>query len=207
MSLSTGDKQRILNIMSRYDDGDLLSLSQDPDFAAQFPDLRVDVHSGEIVRRVVDVYAVREIAMMTSHVRFKPGAAVHVLAPAGIRILAAIDWAAQAAGIVLTITSGSESRGRKPEDPHMTGEAFDLSVTDLRGQQIVSLFRHMRQHLGPAFTVLYEVPTMPEDQSNLESEVLRSIAYVNPNATAPHIHIQRKKGTTWPPADDGARRV
>jgi len=207
MTLSTADKFRIMNIMGRYAPGDLLSLSVDEDFTRNYPDLRVDVRTGELLMRVADIGVGKaEGEFPMAHVQFKPGAAVARLAPAGIRILGAIDAAAHASGVVITITSGSEDRGRAPSDPHMTGEAFDISVAGFTAQQVVAIYRYLRQFLNAAFTVLYEVPALPT-ATTIEGDLLRGIAYVNPSATAPHIHIQRRKGTTWPADDGRATRV
>jgi hypothetical protein len=143
---------------------------------------------------------------MIGHVVFKPGAKVVELASAGVRILGAIDAAAHASGVAITITSGSEDRGRTPSDAHMTGEAFDVSVKDFNPRQTVAIYRFIRHYLGDAFTGLYEVPKRPtasgpSDDDDIDAHLLRSIAYVNPSATAPHFHIQRTKATTWPPEE------
>ncbi|WP_460292378.1 hypothetical protein, partial [Bacillus cereus] len=61
---------------------------------------------------------------MTAVVRLKPGVKLDGLAPAGIRILAAIDAAAQVLKRDLTVTCGTE--GHPPTDPHTCGEALDL---------------------------------------------------------------------------------
>lgn len=126
-------------------------------------------------------------------VRLKAGAGFPTLAPAGIRILAALDHAAQDCQVDLTITSGSEKRGRAATDPHPLGEAVDVSVQGLRADQITNLKVSLETTLGRLFTVLYEVPAPPADPH------LRAIAYLNAAATGPHFHIQRKKNTVFPP--------
>lgn len=132
--------------------------------------------------------------MSVSVVRPKPGVGFPVLAPAGIRILSALDIVCQVLGRDLVVTSGSESRGRKATDPHATGEAADLSVSGFTPGEIVRLKNLLEVELGAAFTVLYETPAKPLDTA------LAAVAYVNPAATATHIHIQRKKNTVFPPA-------
>jgi len=127
---------------------------------------------------------------MTPHVHLKAGAGFPVLAPAGIRILAALDQTAQQFGLVLLVTSGSEPMGRDPADPHPLGEAVDVSVQGLTPDDIRELRNEFMVRLGSAFTVLYETPH--------PSPELASIAYVNPKATGDHFHLQRRKGTTWP---------
>lgn len=116
-------------------------------------------------------------------------------APAGFRILAALDGATKVMGQDLWLTCGCE--GHPPTDPHTLGEAFDLSVQGLSPARVVKLRDLLLQTLGMRFTVLYEVPHTPNDVT------LAGIAYVNPDATGPHIHIQRAKGTTYPPITEG----
>lgn len=132
---------------------------------------------------------------VTPHLRLKPGAAFPTLAPAGFRLLAALDYCAQRLNLTLTLTSGSEQRGRSPLDPHMTGEAVDVRVNDLTFAQIRALYMMLGETLGPAFTVLLEAPTHDRPQA------LADIIYRNEKATALHLHLQRKKGTTWPPRE------
>ena len=124
-------------------------------------------------------------------VRVKAGVRFDVIKPAGFRILSALDQAAQICSVDLEITSGTDSHAAP--DPHALGEAYDVSVKALTGSQIVEVRRTVTMMLGPAFTVLYEVPFLPADPA------LQAIAYVNREATGPHFHIQRRKGTIFPP--------
>lgn len=124
-------------------------------------------------------------------VRHRPSARFDLIAPAGFRILAAIDQAAQRCSVDLEITCGTDSHPM--DDPHADGEAYDVSVKRLSAQQIADVRGTLINILGPLFTVLYEVPTVPSDPT------LRQIAFVNVHATGPHIHAQRKKGTIFPP--------
>lgn len=123
-------------------------------------------------------------------VRHRPSARFDVIRPAGFRILAALDRAAQACHTDLLVTSGTDSHAMP--DPHCTGEAYDVSVHGLSAQQIADVYASLKG-LGPLFTVLYEVKAVPSDPT------LRPIAYVNVDATGPHLHVQRKKGTVFPP--------
>lgn len=92
--------------------------------------------------------------------------------------------------LVITAGTNGHTSGRHP-----AGEALDVSVAGLTPQQVVRLYRLLQRALGKRFTVLYEVRTRPTDQ------VLRTIAWINPKATAPHLHLQVKKGTAFPPSD------
>lgn len=129
-------------------------------------------------------------------VRHRAAVRFDLIAPAGFRILSAIDQAAQSCKVDLTITCGTDSHALP--DPHVTGEAFDVSVQSLSAQQIADVKVALERTLGPLFTVLYEVPQTPSDPT------LRPMAYVNVKATGRHFHIQRKKGTTFPPVDTRA---
>lgn len=124
-------------------------------------------------------------------VRVKPGCQFAILAPAGIRILCALDEAARAAAHDLTITCGTE--GHAADDPHTTGEAYDVSVAGLSADQVLSLRAWLMKELGAAFTVLYESPTTPADAR------LAAIVYPDPHTTAPHLHVQRRNRTVYPP--------
>lgn len=114
------------------------------------------------------------------------------IAPAGGAILAALGVAASTLQRDLVIACGTE---RHPAtDPHTLGEAYDVSVMGLSEAQILMLVNTLKRDLGPMFSVLYEVKVKPNG-------VLASVAYLNPQATAPHLHIQRKKGTTYVPQE------
>lgn len=134
-------------------------------------------------------------------VRHRSGVRFDVIGPAGFRILSAVDQAAQHCKVDLYITSGTDSHAHP--SAHVTGEAFDVSVRGLSAQDIANVKASLESTLGPLFTVLYEVPSVPSDPT------LRPIAYVNVKATAAHFHIQRQKNTVFPPPADlpGAMRA
>jgi hypothetical protein len=118
------------------------------------------------------------------------------IAPGGFRILAALDLATKMLGRDLVLTSGTDSHatGRHP-----VGEAFDVRTKDFDVPTVLRLYRTLTDLLGVRFTVLYEVPIAPSDH------MLAKIATVNPHATGPHLHVQVKKGTQYPP--DGGIEV
>lgn len=121
-----------------------------------------------------------------------PSVVFTCLAPAGIRLLSAVDQVAQQCHVNLVISCGNEDHALR--DPHTTGEALDVSVAGFDAARIQILYNALTQLLGPLFTVLYECPTPPVDPG------LRQIAYLNVHATAPHLHLQRKNQTVFPPA-------
>lgn len=128
---------------------------------------------------------------MTPMVTHRRSVRFDQIGPAGFKILAAIQQVAEACACDLEITSGTDSH--TTPSAHVSGEAYDVSVRGLSAQLIADVKHALTQTLGPLFTVLYEVPALPSDPT------LRPIAYVNAQATGPHLHIQRKKGTTYPP--------
>ncbi len=115
------------------------------------------------------------------------------MTPAGIRILAALDNATRVLNIDLVITCGTEDHA--PDDPHTRGEAYDIRVRGIPTALLLKLITFLQQVLGPLFTILLETPvTLLEPQ-------LAAIQTINPHATAPHLHIQSKRGTIYPPLD------
>lgn len=114
------------------------------------------------------------------------------IAPAGFKILAVLQNSTYVFDRDLVITCATE--GHPASDAHALGEAYDVRAANLPEATVLSLHKYLSTNLGPRFTVLYEVPAKP-------AGVLGGIAYVNPKATAAHFHIQRRKGTTYPPPD------
>jgi hypothetical protein len=110
------------------------------------------------------------------------------LTPAGIRMVSALDSAAQRFKADIVVTCGREAH--PPTDPHSLGKALDVRTLGWPEMRIVSVYNHLQEQLGPDFTVLYEVKVKPNG-------VRGGIAYVNPDATAEHFHLQVKKGTTF----------
>lgn len=125
----------------------------------------------------------------------KPGAGFPTLRPAGVKIIQMLQACAELYQVDLTITSGSEARGRAADDPHMTGEAVDVSVSGIPANTLRNIYDALRHNLGTAFTVLYECPPGYAADPHL---VASNMVYFSPGATAPHLHIQRRKGTTYP---------
>lgn len=128
---------------------------------------------------------------MIGHLVCAPGVKFDRIAPAGARIIGALDAYARFVGKRLVVTCGTEGHG--PTDPHTTGDAYDLSVQGWSDEDILDGHRWFCDELpGMWFTTLYEVRETP-------TGLLLGIAFVNPEATGPHFHLQRKKGTVYPP--------
>ena len=119
------------------------------------------------------------------------------IAPGGVVILAAAALVSADTGLCLLITCGTEAHG--PTDPHTLGEAYDFGVlgwdvATLKG--VLASFDRAWQTLGVTgkFYALYERPDQPPDGFSGVPNL-----YVNPQATGPHLHIQRAIHTTYPP--------
>lgn len=123
--------------------------------------------------------------------RHKPSVRFALIAPAGFRILAAIDALPATIGRDVYLSCGTE--GHPPTDPHSTGEAFDISVMGWTGAEIETALRTLRGTLGSAFYAQYEVTSTANDLTPSR------LAVVNPAASGSHVHVQRAKSTIYPP--------
>lgn len=116
--------------------------------------------------------------MQIAVVRFKEGVEFATIAPAGFRILSAIDQCAAALGHDLVITSACDGEHSGPGDPHHTGEAYDIRTQDFPNEELKQLvLDNIMNHLvrDHFFGFLEAAGTSNE-----------------------HIHIQRKKDTVYP---------
>lgn len=134
--------------------------------------------------------------MSLPYVVCKDGVNLNPRAPAGAVIDAALVLASALTGLHTLITCGTEGHG--PLDVHTSGQARDVRTRDWTPQQILQFIAALKQafhQMTPAleWTVLYESPQTPTDAR------LVAIAYMNPNASASHLHIQLRKGTSYPP--------
>lgn len=101
-----------------------------------------------------------------------------VLAPAGARILEVLKVLAPHYKFDIVITSGRDGVHSGPNDPHHSGEAFDVRTQGLELPQIQLLLMDLR-------AALYKEPR-------------RFYAYWEAQGTAnAHVHVQRRAGTTY----------
>lgn len=121
-------------------------------------------------------------------VTFLPSVVLDPRTAAHDHMLAALEDASALIKVDLVVTCGRE--GHPPTDPHTRGLALDVRSRNLGEGQISVVYDRLRLRLGPCWTVLYEVKTKPA------GALLRAIAYVNPGASAPHFHLQLRKGLT-----------
>lgn len=110
-------------------------------------------------------------------VRVKDGVTFNVIAPAGFRILSAIDQVAGVSDFDLRITSGDDGEHSGPTDPHKLGEAYDVGSKEHPPDRKTMILNKIMNILG--FDRFYGFLESPDTESE-------------------HFHFQRKKGTTYP---------
>ena len=109
-------------------------------------------------------------------IKIKPGVEFSVIAPAGFLILQALKSATKYLDLDLTITSGTDGEHSGPTDPHKRGEAYDIRSHD--------------------FLPVVKRNVLMAIMSNLDKT--RFFGFIeDPGGDSEHIHIQRRKGTTY----------
>ena len=127
---------------------------------------------------------------MIPAVTFKASVRLDPPTPALARLLAACDQLARMLGVNVLVSCGREDH--PPVDPHTQGRALDLSVANFTNDQTLQALKFLSSVLGDSFYVQYEVPATPVNGA------LKNVAIVNSGATAPHLHVQVRKGVAWP---------
>ncbi len=122
----------------------------------------------------------------------KPGVRFDVIAPAGFRLLGAIERAARSSGRDLMVTCGTEAH--PATDPHSLGEAFDLRTHGLTDLEKETLLRR----------ILLDVSEGPLVDPLMDASGGIASRYFwgwieHPGEPAEHLHVQRRKGLTYPP--------
>lgn len=125
----------------------------------------------------------------------KPGVEFTVIAPAGFRLLGAIELAARRVGVTLTITSACDGAHSGPDDPHHRGEAYDVRTRDLpeavKHTVLAEIMRGCNDDgVGPAQPV-------PGVAGSLASSKFYGWLE-NAGTDTEHIHVQIRKGRTYP---------
>ncbi len=128
-------------------------------------------------------------------VQVKSGVRFDVIAPAGFRLLAAIDTAARRVGLTLTITSACDGEHSGPDDPHHSGEAYDVRSHDLpesvKHTVLAEILRACNDdNVGPA----QPVPGIPASLAT--SKFFGFLE--SPGTENEHIHVQLRKGRSYP---------
>lgn len=111
-------------------------------------------------------------------VRVKVGVVFSIIAPAGFRILSAIDKCTVVVNRDLVITSACDGVHSGPGDPHHTGEAYDVRTHDFPDEPTKQL----------VLKVIMETLGWDHFYGFIEAS----------GTDNEHIHVQRKKGMTYP---------
>lgn len=127
-----------------------------------------------------------------SGVTFKDGVLpIARLAPAGVRILGALDHTARACGVSLVVTCADKEH--PASDPHSTGEAFDVRTRNLTDA-------------GMKTRVLQTLIATLADDAGSDQPLPVSIGFAtkrfyaqleNPGQPNEHLHVQRRNGTAY----------
>ena len=123
--------------------------------------------------------------------RVKPGVLFAQIAPAGFRLLGALERAARGVPGDVTITCGTDSHAET--DPHTRGEAYDVRTHDLSENDKRYLLREV------LIGVQENVDDAPKDASiGLATRYFYG-QLEHPGEAGEHLHVQIRKGKTWPP--------
>ena len=120
----------------------------------------------------------------------KDGCETHTIAPAGFRILSALERCAQVLGHDLVLTCGCDSH--PPDDPHTKGQAFDVRSHDLTDVQKSALLIAMMDAL--------KEPTMdsvtPKDGGFVTRHFFGWLEHSG--SAQEHFHFQQRNGVPYP---------
>lgn len=123
----------------------------------------------------------------------KPGVSFTGLAPAGLRLLGALDRVVRAQAFDLILTCGTDSH--PPNDPHSRGCAFDVRTHNLTEEQKQYVLRAVLADLMEPDAV---DPILP-----VSIGLATRYWYVqleNPGEITEHMHMQLRRGVNFPPA-------
>jgi hypothetical protein len=125
-------------------------------------------------------------------VRFKGGVLPIKPAPAGIRILGALDRTARRLKRDLIVTCADKEH--PPNDPHSTGEAFDVRTHDMPDDDTKrTVLRELMLDLQTEGDAM-DAPIV----TGIGLSTLHFYGQIeHPNEPNEHLHVQRRKGTTY----------
>jgi hypothetical protein len=128
-------------------------------------------------------------------VRVKPGVVFTTIAPAGFRLLGAIERAARLTGLELTITSACDGAHSGPADPHHRGEAYDVRTRGLTDPQKDGVVLEiLRGCADPG-----DGPPRPVDGAARSLVTPAFFGFVEaPGTPNEHIHVQLRRGRVYP---------
>lgn len=127
---------------------------------------------------------------MQNAVLVKDGVSFRVIAPAGFRLLGAIERVSRQLSLDLMITCACE--GHLPDDPHSHGEAYDVRTHALTTVQKQNVLAAVMADLSEGGI---DSP-MPVSIGLGTTRFYGQIEH--PGEPGEHIHLQRRKGTVYP---------
>lgn len=128
-------------------------------------------------------------------VRFKDGVLpITTLAPAGVRLLGALDVIARRLGHDLVVTCADKEH--TASDPHSTGEAFDVRTHDLDETLRAALLHELMIELSAS-----PMGDTPAPVPGIALENLATAQFYaqieNPGQPNEHLHAQRRNGRVY----------
>jgi hypothetical protein len=123
-------------------------------------------------------------------VQVKPGVYFARVAPAGVRLLGALERTARRLQLPLLITCACEQH--PPDDPHSKGEAYDVRSWSFTPAQKDAVLRQVLLELSDGET---DAPTV----TGIGLATARFYGQLeHPGHPKEHFHFQRRKGTVYP---------
>jgi hypothetical protein len=127
--------------------------------------------------------------------RVKPGVLFTTIAPAGFRLLAAIDKAARVLSVELTITSACDGEHSGPNDPHHRGEAYDVRTHGLTDGIKDAVLRVVLTELRDNEPAL----PRPVEGTPRSLATVRFFGFLESAGGAnEHLHFQLRRGRVYP---------
>jgi hypothetical protein len=128
-------------------------------------------------------------------VRVKPGVTFTTITPAGFRLLAAIEGAARALHVELTITSACDGVHSGTDDPHHCGEAYDVRTHGFGEQAKDTILFAIMRACGDIGAGLPEpIPGIPRSRATS-----RFFGFIEaPGTPNEHMHVQLRRGRVYP---------
>lgn len=134
--------------------------------------------------------------MAVGCVRTKEGVSFATIAPAGFRILSALEAVARSLGYDLTITSACDGLHSGPEDFHHKGQAYDIRTKTLGPNMKEEVLRLLLLDLCEHAEVLQPM-NLGGNTGFVTSQFFAQLE--NRGQDGEHIHCQLRQGHTYPP--------
>lgn len=121
----------------------------------------------------------------------KGGVLFERIAPAGFRILGALERVAREYRLDLVITSGTDGAHSGPNDPHKRGVAYDVRTHNLPPEQVLHVLQRVMVELCDSDETLQQV------SGGLASAKFFG-QFEHPGKPSAHLHFQLRHGRDYP---------